>query len=138
MNEITNVSLVDTLNVIQLARETALSKGSMEQARRFTPIVDEIQNLVAQSKKPNSEQGIYAGVLGQEDFRHMLYVAQNNPAEQTTVRSNNIAERNLMIQSMAGSDMTALEIARQMEMTLEEVNLVMSINERAKRGKELF
>lgn len=136
MNEIPRISIVDTLNVIQLARETALAQGNIEQADRFRPIVNEIRNLVNQTKKTSANIQPNAGVLGQDDFKCLLAVAQAQPLPQTPDFPHGMADRNQMIQAMAAANMTDLEIARQMEITREEVSLVLRINERGKDGKE--
>ena len=76
--------------------------------------------------------------MGQDDFRHLLNVAQMESVTPAMNSAQNVAERNHLIQSMAASDMTNLEIARQMQMTTEEVNLVLSIRERVQDKKEIL
>lgn len=138
MNDIPYISLQDTLNVIQLARETALANGNMEQANRFSPIVTEMQNLVTQSQKTPSETND-STVLNQEDFKQLLNTAQVKNEGQTSPKfSQDVMDRNRLIQAMSAANMTDLEIARQMEMTREEVSLILSINERGQSGRELL
>jgi hypothetical protein len=136
MNETPRISLIDTLNVIQLARETALSQGNVEQADRFRPLVNEIRNLVNQTRKMSADSQSNAGVMGQDDFKCLLAVAQSQPMSQSADFSQSVADRNQMILAMSAANMTDLEIARQMEITREEVNLVLKINGRGKDGKE--
>lgn len=136
MNEIPQVSLIDTLNVIQLARETALANGNVEQANRFAPVVKEMQNLVTQAQKTSQPGG--SAILGQEDFRQLLDVAQTKNDGQTTQFSQDVVDRNQLIQAMSAANMTDLEIARHMEMTTEEVNLILSMSERTRSGKEFL
>ncbi len=139
MSEIPRVSLVDTLHLIQLARETALAQGAEAQADRLKPVVNEMQNLVTRSQKTVTAPATNAGVMGQQDFRYMLEAARTEPVSPLSgwSGSQGITERNQLIQSMSAADMTDLEIARQMEMTTEEVNLVLSIFERGRSGKEI-
>jgi len=132
MNEIPHVSLVDTFNVIQLARETALAKGAEEQAKRLTPVVEGMNSLVTQSTKSAtaSTSSAYSGVMGQDDFRQLLNVAQSKSTTSNVNSSQSVVERNQMIQSMAAANMSELDIARQLGISREEVSLVLSINER--------
>jgi hypothetical protein len=130
MIEIPRISLVDTFNVIQLARETALAKGAQDQAKRLTPVVEGMHSLVTQSPATSTTPGANSGVMGQDDFRQLLNVAQS---KSTTLSGNNtqrVVERNQMIQSMAAANMSELDIARQLGISREEVGLVLSMNER--------
>jgi len=138
MSEIPRVSLTDTLHLIELARETALSQGAQEQASRLMPVVNEIQNLVTKSQNTSVTASKNSGVFAQDDFRQLLEVAQTKNESQAMSNTQSYIERNQMILSMAAADMTDLEIARQMEMTTEEVNLVLSMNERGYSGKEII
>ena len=45
-NSIPKVSLEDSLYVLQLARETALAQNRQAQAKRMTPVVEEMRGLV--------------------------------------------------------------------------------------------
>jgi hypothetical protein len=136
MNETPRISLVDTLNVIQLARETALSQGNVEQADRFRPVVNEIRNLVTQTRKASLDSQTTAGLMGQDDFKCLLAVAQSQPLSQSADFSQSVADRNQMILAMSAANMSDLEIARQMEITREEINLVLKVHGQGKDGRE--
>lgn len=136
MNDIPQVSLVDTINVIQLARETALAKGNEEQAKRFTPVVTGLQQLAAQAQTPAAKTDAGSTIVGGEDFRRILDSTNSDSGSTFSLPSQNVADRNQMIQAMASADMTDLEIARQMGMSTEEVNLIVSLGERGRAGKE--
>lgn len=138
MTDIPSVSLVDTLNVIQLARETALAKGAGEQAQRFEPVINEIHELVMKSKKNPEKSATPSGVMGQEDFRCLLSAPQGSLDSQENEYTQSVVERNQLINSMAASNMTDLEIARQLEITREEVDLVISLYERGQYRKEII
>jgi hypothetical protein len=138
MNEISRISLADTLNVIQLARETALAKGGEDQANRLNPVVNGMQALITQSQTSSNKPNVDQGLMGQDDFKQMLDVAQSKPVSSIDSSSQNVLERNQMIQSMAAANMTDLDIARQMGISREEVNLIVSIGERAQSGKEVL
>jgi hypothetical protein len=137
MNDIPQVSLVDTINVIQLARETALAKGDAAQANRFTPVVSGLQQLASQSlTSGTSTMERSSTILGGDDFSKILETTNSEPASSFSLPSQNVADRNQMIQAMAASDMTHLEIARQMGMSTEEVGLIVNLGERSRSGME--
>jgi hypothetical protein len=137
MNDIPQVSLFDTINVIQLARETALAKGNEAQAKRLVPVVNGLQQLVTQSQTVTSKPSPDSGIVGREDFSNILNAVQSTSSSNFSLPSQNVVERNQMIQSMAAADMTDLEIAKQMGMSREEVNLIVSVSERSNSGKEV-
>ena len=82
MTRITSGLLNDTLNLVQLARETALQQGKQDQAKRLSPVVNEMRNLVntthqAPAAKPT-------GMLAQDDFRSLLAASQANTTRTTS------------------------------------------------------
>jgi hypothetical protein len=121
--------LHDTLNLVQLARESALIQGKAKQANKLTPVLDDLKNMVQTSDqtKPPTASG---GVLMQSDFKALLDAAKtvsSNPRVSTTT---NIAERNQMVRAMSGSNMLDVDIARQLGMTREEVRMITSLSSR--------
>jgi hypothetical protein len=137
MNNIAKVSLEDTLYLIQLMRETALSQGEKARANRLSPVESEIRGLVSTSRQTQPEPVSAAapsngalpasGILGQSDFRKLLEVTQNRtPGTQPATSTNAALERNRMIQAMSAADMSEIDIARQFGVTRDEVSLVLS------------
>jgi hypothetical protein len=121
--------LHDTLNLVQLARESALVQGKAKQANKLTPVVNDLKNMVQstdQVKPPSS----YSGVLAQSDFRQLLDAAKSVSSNQGVSKSTNIAERNQMVRAMSGSNMLDVDIARQLGMTREEVRMITSLSSR--------
>jgi hypothetical protein len=51
MSKITSSLLTDTLNVIALARETALARGVKDQADRLTPVVDGLRTVATAARQ---------------------------------------------------------------------------------------
>ena len=129
-NNIPKVSLEDSLYVLQLARETALAQNRQAQAKRMMPVVDQIRGLVAntaqvQTTSPSS------GLMGQSDFKTLLQVTQARINQPNTVDSTTaVLERNHLIGAMSGAKMSDVEIARQFSMTREEVQLVLSVQQK--------
>jgi len=137
MSKVTPILLNDTLNLIQLARETALAGGKAEQAKRLTPVVNEMRNLVATARDPQAAAPAASnhaaspvapppsGLMGQNDFRALL-AASAKPAS-AGFSAPVAAERNQVVSAMAQGGMSELDIARQMGMTRDEVQMILSI-----------
>lgn len=123
MDRIQSNLLNDTLNLVQLARETARLQGSESKAEKLSPVVNQLQSLVTneQTRTPVEPTGIMA----QNDFQTLLSVPQAKTAEPT---SPTINERNQMISSLALGGMNEVDIARQMGMTRDEVRMFLNLN----------
>ena len=148
-NNISRVSLDDTLHLIQLMRETALAKGRQAQANRLDPVVDEMRDLAktagaaAQPSAPSS-----AGILGQSDFKKLLEVSQSKagaaltgyPAVQPSASGSlaSTLERNRLVASMAAAKMSDVEIARQFGMSRDEVRLILNVQNTSKSSDEVI
>lgn len=132
-NNIPKVSLEDSLYVLQLARETALAKNRQAQANRMNPVVEEMRGLVANSYQVPSATPSN-GVMGQSDFKALLNVAQSRPSQPAAINATqSVMERNRMIGAMAQANMSDVEIARQFSMSREEVQLILSAQQKARR-----
>ncbi len=121
--------LHDTLNLVQLARESALVQGKETQANKLTPVVDDLKNIVktsGQSKPP----AVPNGVLAQSDFQKLLDAAKTVPGNQRVSNTTNVAERNQMVRAMSASNMLEMDIAKQLGMTREEVRMITSLSSR--------
>jgi hypothetical protein len=109
MSKIASSLLTDTLNVVALARETALARGVKDQADRLTPVVDGLRTVATAARQsrpaarvaasapapvaPAASAGSAAsvtsatsaapaeptGVLAQADFKTLLAAAQKAP-----------------------------------------------------------
>ncbi len=138
MSSIPKVSLEDSLYVLQLARETALAQNRQSQAKRMMPVVDEIRGLV---NNPAQTQSITpsAGLMGQSDFKTLLQVTQSRVNQPDSVNSTSaVMDRNRLIGAMASAKMSDVDIARQFNMTREEVQLVLSVQQnKASYGDKL-
>ncbi len=130
MTNISRVSLEDSLYVLQLARETALAQNRQTQAKRMGPLVDEMRGLVA--NPPQTTTPPSTGVMGQTDFKTLLGISQAKASQtQSVVESTSSAlERNRLIGAMSEANMSDVDIARQFSMSREEVQLVLSFQQR--------
>lgn len=133
-NNIPKVSLEDSLYVLQLAREAALAKNRQAQANRMNPVVEEMRGLVANSYQAPSTTSGSTGVMGQSDFKLLLDVARSRTSQPAPVNStSSVMERNRLVSAMAEANMSDVEIARQFSMSREEVQLILSAQQKARR-----
>lgn len=130
MTNISRVSLEDSLYVLQLARETALAQNRQTQASRMGPLVEQMRGLVA--SPPHTTTPPSTGVMGQTDFKTLLDISQAKAGQtQNIVESTSSAlERNRLIGAMSEANMSDVDIARQFSMSREEVQLVLSFQQR--------
>lgn len=129
MTNVSRVSLEDSLYVLQLARETALAQNRQTQAKRMGPLVEEMRGLVA--NPPQTTTPPSTGVMGQTDFKTLLNISQEKATQPQSVDSvSSVLERNRLIGAMAEANMSDVDIARQFSMSREEVQLVLSFQQR--------
>ncbi len=136
MTSITNNVLSDTLNLVQLARETALARGKQEQAQRLSPVVAELKSLAAKPNNPLPQAT--SSMMAQSDFGALLSVAKQSPAQPAQpVQSMAGNDRNRMVLAMANGNMAEKDIARQLGMTTDEVRMIVSASQKAQASAEV-
>ena len=114
MNSIPRISLEDTYHLIQLARDAALAQGRKAQADKLKPVIDEMRSLVDIEKSSAFRSTAQA--------REQQAFPLSAPADHALGRTD--FDRNRLVQAMAAADVPALDIARQLGMSRDEVNLV--------------
>jgi DNA-binding CsgD family transcriptional regulator len=166
MTRISSGLLSNTLNVVQLARETALQMGKQTQASQLSTVVDNLRSVVNTSRESKA-QTKPTGILAQDDFRAMMAASQASSSRQVNAaprmadnvsavstdtaqsvssasssdsarssQTTSALERNRIIVAMSGGNMSDLDIARQMGMTREEVRMVLNINQHSRMTTE--
>lgn len=128
--------LSDTLNMVTLARETALVLGKENQAKKLTPVVEELRTAVSTAKNP-SMSSEPSGIFAQSDFQTLLSAAQKTTPTERNIPSIGISERNMIVKAMAEGSMPDVDIARQLGMTRDEVNLVLNIGKASSANVEV-
>lgn len=128
--------LSDTLNMVTLARETALVLGKNNQANKLTPVVEELRTAVTTAKNP-SLPAEPTGIMAQSDFQTLLNVAQKSTPSERSIPSLGISERNMIVKAMAEGNMPDVDIARQLGMTRDEVNLVLNMGKATSANVEV-
>lgn len=129
--------LNDTLNLVSLARETALVMGKENQAKKLTPVVEELRSVVSTSKNPTATSTEPTGTMAQSDFQTLLQAAQKTTPSERTIPSLGIGERNMIVKAMAEGNMSDVDIARQLGMTRDEVQLVLNIGKASSANVEV-
>jgi hypothetical protein len=129
MTKILPNMLNDTLNLVALARETALARGDQARAEKLAPLVDDLRHLVAGVQQPGpSSPAQFTGPLAQDDFQTLLRAAQSVEPSPKGVAAP--LERNQVAAAMAAGGMPDVDIARQLGITREEVRMLLSLNQR--------
>jgi hypothetical protein len=122
--------LTNTLNLIQLAHQTAAAKGAAEQAGRLAPVADNLRELLTSESSPSRPQGATVGpgsVTGQADFQFLLQAAGRSSAAPSPAAA--FLERSQAAAAMAEAGMNLTDIARQMGMTQDEVRLILDVSQ---------
>ncbi len=126
MANISSQMLHNTLQVLSLARQTAIDQGKAQEADQIAPVENRLRHLVDQSAEVDRPEAA-APLLKNSDFQHLLEVKrQAGPSHPTGGEQ----DRNQIIQSMASAGMSEMEIARQMGMTSEEVEMIVKLSRR--------
>ena len=145
MNNIPKVSLEDTYHLIQLAREAALAQGRKAQAEQLKPVMEEMRSLVdiekasqavasdavAPEATASDAAASDAALSRQPGFQKLLELSRMQTPPETNRVAANPGDRNRLIQAMAAADVSTLDIARQLGMTRDEVNLVVETGRKA-------
>jgi len=133
MSRISSNLLADTLNIVQLARETALQHGKKDQAERLNSVAGPLKSLVSATNetKPTAAP---AGIMAQKDFRTLLAAANAASTPGASIGATAGMERNKIVVAMAEGGMSDLDIARQMGMTREEIKLILNVHHKANKA----
>ena len=136
MSKINSTLLNDTLQLVQLARETALTQGKEAQAQKLSPVVSQMRKIVTSSREPQANTAP-SGIMAQGDFRSLLEAAQKSTNSQKTAELSSSMDRNRMVEAMSAGNMSDVDIARQMGMTRDEVRLILSVSQKSKLSGEV-
>lgn len=127
MSRISSDMLSNTLNLVALARQTALAKGDQAQAEKVAPIENKLRDIVSESQQPNRPAS-GTTLMAQSDFKSLLAIKQKDVSLSNETTSS--IERNQVISAMSAGGMADIDIARQMGISQEEVQLVINLGRR--------
>ena len=130
MNSISSSMLSQTLNLIQIARETAQIQGPNTQLDSLKPVENQLREIVVQDRtsdfeNKSSEPG---GILSQYDFSTLLETIKSKNSSFDTI--NSISDRNRVISAMSSGGMNDLDIARYFGISRDEVNIVLNLQKK--------
>ena len=130
MNSISSSMLSQTLNLIQIARETAQMQGPNTQLDNLKPVENQLRDIVVQDRTADfenkgSEPG---GILSQNDFSTLLETIKSKNSSFDTIES--ISDRNRVISAMSAGGMNDLDIARYFGISRDEVNIVLNLQKK--------
>ena len=133
--------LSDTLNVVQLARQAAMARGSQDRAGKLSSVANELHKVVSEAGQTKGENAATTAnaQAGDTAFRSLLSAIQHTQttAETDADETNSqtagnipsaIQERNLLVTAMAAGTMSEVDIARQLGITRDEVRAILSLN----------
>jgi len=127
MNSISSSTdlLKETFSLVHLAHETALAYGKKDQAKRLSPVLDDLKKIIDTSKSASNALPSTSSTLNQSDFQTLLKTveeAQTNGGDALSIK-----DRNKVVLAMAAGGMQDLDIARQMGMTRDEVKTLLQL-----------
>lgn len=118
--------LSDTLNVVQIAQETALRKGNEVQANKMQPVVEKLRSILTQERsaapiEPSSE-------MKESSFRTLMSL--NKQKQDGKISSNlPVEEKHKIVSALASGGMSETDIAKQLGVARDEVRMIVNLSE---------
>ena len=130
MNSISSSMLTQTLNLIQIARETAQVQGIDTQLDKLKPVENQLRDIVVKDRTTDFETGKTepGGILSQQDFSTLLETIKEKNSSFDVI--NSISDRNRVISAMSSGGMNDLDIARYFGISRDEVNIVVDLQKK--------
>ena len=131
MNSISSSMLTQTLNLIQIARETSHAQGiNNTQLDKLKPVENQLREIVVQDRTADFETNgtESGGILSQHDFSTLLETIKEKTSSFDTI--NSITDRNRVISAMSSGGMNDLDIARYFGISRDEVNIVLNLQKK--------
>lgn len=121
----------DTLHLMQLAQETARRSGNTQQAEKLDPVVNQFKELInreieAVSVETNSSES-------SQNFQKIL--SGSNGIQNQRNAQLSLNDRNRMIASLSEGGMSDIQIARELNITRDEVRLVINLASAAQANR---
>ena len=113
----------DTLHLMQLAQETARRSGNSQQADKLDPVVNQFKELINREMETTSVETNSSE--SSQNFQKILSASNGAQNQRNTQLSLN--DRNRMITSLSEGGMSDVQIARELNITRDEVRLVVNL-----------
>lgn len=133
--------LSDTLNVVQLARQAAIARGSQDRAGKLSSVANELHKVVSEAGQAKGDSTTSTTNAQNSDtaFHSLLSAIQHHQtslepdSDQTAAQTVGnvppaVQERNLLVTAMAAGTMSEVDIARQLGITRDEVRAILCLN----------
>jgi hypothetical protein len=118
--------LSDTLNVVQIAHETALRKGNSTQANRMEPVVEKLRSIL--TKERSSAPVETSGVLKESSFQTLMALKEKQVNGQIS-STIPIEEKQSIVTALASGGMSETDIAKQLGIARDEVRMIVNLSE---------
>lgn len=113
----------DTLHLMQLAQETARRSGNMQQADKLDPVVNQFKELINREMESASMDA----ASGDTSTSFHKILSTSNGVQNQRNAQLSLNDRNRMITSLSEGGMSDVQIARELNITRDEVRLVINL-----------
>ena len=118
--------LSDTLNVVQIAQETALRRGNDAQANKMQPVVDKLRSILTKERsaapiEPSSE-------MKESSFKTLMSLKEQQ-LDGTVSSSIPVEEKHKIVNALASGGMSETDIAKQLGVARDEVRMIVNLSE---------
>jgi DNA-binding NarL/FixJ family response regulator len=118
--------LSDTLNVVQIAQETALRKGNEVQANKMQPVVDKLRSILTQERSAAPIEP--SSVMKESSFRTLMSLKEQK--QDGNISSNlPVEEKHKIVSALASGGMSETDIAKQLGVARDEVRMIVNLSE---------
>jgi transcription initiation factor IIE alpha subunit len=118
--------LSDTLNVVQIAQETALRRGNEAQANKMQPVVEKLRSILTKERsaapiEPSSE-------LKESSFKTLMSLKEQQ-LDGTITSNIPVEEKHKIVNALASGGMSETDIAKQLGVARDEVRMIVNLSE---------
>jgi ribosome-interacting GTPase 1 len=113
----------DTLHLMQLAQETARRSGNTQQADKLDPVVNQFKELINREM----ESASIDSNSGDTTTSFQKILSTSNGVQNQRNAQLSLNDRNRMITSLSEGGMSDVQIARELNITRDEVRLVLNL-----------
>lgn len=118
--------LSDTLNVVQIAQETALRRGKDTQANRMQPVVDKLRSILTKERSAAPVEP--SGVLKESSFQTLMALKEKQVDGQISTNMP-VEEKQNIVTALSSGGMSETDIAKQLGIARDEVRMIVNLSE---------
>ncbi|MBI9047898.1 MAG: hypothetical protein JEZ00_00645 [Anaerolineaceae bacterium] len=118
--------LSDTLNVVQIAQETALRRGNDLQADRMQPVVEKLRSILTKERsaapiEPSSE-------MKESSFKTLMSLKEQQ-VDGNVSSTIPMEEKQRIVTALSAGGMGETDIAKQLGVARDEVRMIVNLSE---------